>query len=136
MVDSPPYIKIALALGLHSPKRLPPHTALDRGASRRQLERIALPSCPAPYWVQGLPIGTSRQHVLRRNITLMARKHKSTLRLPCLKPGICLSTGSRPRVKSRGSGLILSGARNPDLKIGVCLRPELRPRGAIERINR
>jgi len=41
MVDSPPYIKIALAPGLHSPKHLSPHTALDRGASRRQMERIA-----------------------------------------------------------------------------------------------
>jgi hypothetical protein len=50
------------------------------------------------------------------------------IRLPGLKPGVCLSTNSRPRVKPRGSGLILSGAFYSDLKIGVCLRPELRPR--------
>ena len=41
MVDSPPYIKIASAPGLRSPKHLSPHMALDRGASRRQMERIA-----------------------------------------------------------------------------------------------
>jgi hypothetical protein len=40
---------------------------------------------------------------------------ESTLRLSSLKSGVC-------------SGLVLSGALNPDLKIGVCLRPELRPR--------
>jgi hypothetical protein len=41
-------------------------------------------------------------------------------------PGVCLSTNSRPRVKPRGSGLILSGASYPNSKIGF---------GAVERIN-
>jgi len=89
MVDSPPYIKIALAPGLHSPKHLSPHTALDRGpragkwSASRHYKKLRLfsqykPSCPAPYWVQGLPTGTSRRHVIQVNITLMACEHKST----------------------------------------------------------
>jgi len=38
------------------------------------------------------------------------------------KPGVCLSTSSRPRAQPRGSGLILSGAFYPDLKVGVWRR--------------
>ena len=40
------------------------------------------------------------------------------IRLPGLKPGVCL----RPELRPRGSGLIRSSAFNPELKIGVWRR--------------
>ena len=45
-------------------------------------------------------------------------KGNQPIRLPGLKPGVCL----RPELRPRGSGLILSGAFYPDLKSGVWRR--------------
>jgi hypothetical protein len=46
----------------------------------------------------------------------------STLRLFSINAEACLSTNSRPRVQSRGSGLTLSGDFSPVLKNGTWRR--------------